>query len=68
MFDPLAGDDSIEGAGVRIRAPGQHGHAVDPIAQLLPPMMFESAALDFGRGQDRWHAGYYRCRWQPETA
>jgi hypothetical protein len=28
---------------------------VHPITQLLPPLMFEQTALDFGQGQDRWH-------------
>jgi hypothetical protein len=55
MVDPFTGDDRIHGAGVHIRLSGQRGHAVHPIAELLPPLMFEQAALDFGQGQDRWH-------------
>jgi hypothetical protein len=48
MVDPLTGDDRIPGAGVHIRLPGQRGHAMHPIAQLLPPLMFKQTALDFG--------------------
>jgi len=55
MVEPLAGDERIHGAGVHIRLSGQRGRAVHPIAQLLPPLMFKQAALDFGQGQDRWH-------------
>ena len=49
MVDPFTGDDRIHGAGVHIRAPGQRGHAVHPIAQLLPSLVFEQTALDFGQ-------------------
>jgi hypothetical protein len=48
MVDPLTGDGLIQRAGVHIRASGQRGHAVHPIAQPLPPLMFEQTALDFG--------------------
>jgi hypothetical protein len=48
MVDPFTGDDRIHGAGVHICAPGQCGHAVHPIAQLLPPLVLKQTALDFG--------------------
>jgi len=41
MVEPLAGHGRIHGAGVHIRAASQRAHAVQPIAQLLPPLMFE---------------------------
>jgi hypothetical protein len=48
---------------MHISAAGQFRHWRYPIAELLPPLMFEQTALDFGQGQDRWHAGFYRRRW-----
>jgi hypothetical protein len=55
MVGPFTGYGLIQRAGVYIRAPSQRGHTVDPLAQPLPPLMFEQSALDFGQGQDRWH-------------
>jgi hypothetical protein len=40
---------------MHIRAPGQRGHTVDPLAQPLPPLVFKQTVLDFGQRQDRWH-------------
>jgi len=68
MVEPLAGYGRKHGFGVHISPPGQLCHSGYPITQPLPPLMFEQAALDFGQGQDRSHAGFYRCRCQPETA
>jgi hypothetical protein len=53
MVDPFTGDGLTQRAGVYIRAWGQRGHALHPIAQPLPPLVLEQTALDFGQGQDR---------------
>jgi hypothetical protein len=55
MVDPLTIESLIQRGGVYISAPSQRGHAVDSLAKLLPPLMFEQSPLDFGQGQDRRH-------------
>ena len=68
MVDPLAGYGRIHGVGGHISPHGQLRHWGYPMAEPLGALVLKQMALDFGQGQDRWHAGFYRRRCQPETA